>query len=221
MPLLSTDTNDTSLNKNETEPPFTQNEMKKIGKHAFGTLLTNKIPLNQEVESLLDQYRTQFSMKKFIDEFKEKHKVNMTSTTFQYHNTRTNYLNSQKAKRKIDKEEVFRSSIYVNLIPEPKGKLTFEEQMLVDEKKDLIANAKQSSLSEFLNVNTQEYNRKITITNPKIKRELELIHYYGPRYSHCKLCRNKNLDYYQHNEPNQCFKLLSYLKRTRNKNPIA
>ena len=60
-----------------------------------------------------------------------------------------------------------------------------------------------------------EFDKVIEITNPKIKRDLELINYYGPMYTHCKLCNNRNLEFYKNSEPNQTLKLLQYLKKIK------
>jgi len=74
----------------------------------------------------------------------------------------------------------------------------------------------QTTYGPFLNINNQ-YDQEIEIKNPEIKRSLEDINYYGPYFSHCPKCRHKNLDFYQTMEPNQCMKLLSYIKMKRSK----
>ena len=61
----------------------------------------------------------------------------------------------------------------------------------------------------------KEFDKVIEITNPKIKRDLELINYYGPLYTHCKFCNNRNLEFYKNSEPNQTLKLLQYLKKIK------
>ncbi len=50
------------------------------------------------------------------------------------------------------------------------------------------------------------------ITNPQVRRNLELIDYYGAKYVHCKF---SHLEFYENSEVNQCFKLTGYLKKVR------
>ena len=48
--------------------------------------------------------------------------------------------------------------------------------------------------------------------NKKIKRDLELINYFGPHKSNCLVCKKRNMDFYTNSEPKQTMILLNYLK---------
>ena len=121
---------------------------------------------------------------------------------------------------------MFRSSIYSNLMPTGfyKKKIdlntvsSFKEND--SEMNQSISKFKSkvsiTSYGPFLNIDNK-YDKKIEIKNPEIKRSLEDINYYGPYFSHCPICRYKNLDFYQTMEPHQCLKLLNYIKMKRSK----
>ena len=68
--------------------------------------------------------------------------------------------------------------------------------------------------SLFLNV-ANDFDTPIEITNPKIKRDLELINYFGPHNSNCLVCKKRNMDFYTNSEPNQTLILLNYLKKIK------
>ena len=72
----------------------------------------------------------------------------------------------------------------------------------------------KKTTSIFLN-RPYEYDAPLEITNPKIKRDLELINYFGPRYTNCHICRRRNIEFYQNSEPKQTLFLLNYLKRVK------
>ena len=122
-----------------------------------------------------------------------------------------NYRQFLKTRTQNDKEHVLKSSIYYNLISKDSSN-DDDIKLKTSLKKKNLKPLKPSSI--FLNHN-KEFDKVIEITNPKIKRDLELINYYGPLYTHCKLCNNRNLEFYQNSEPNQTLKLLHFLKRIK------
>ena len=93
-----------------------------------------------------------------------------------------------------------------------KDKNNFKFRNTLLRKKLSPINTKSGAFSSKYN---RETNRILEITNPKIKRDLELINYYGPLYTHCKTCNNRNIEFYQNSEPNQTLQLLHFLKRIK------
>ena len=69
----------------------------------------------------------------------------------------------------------------------------------------------------FLDVDDKSFYRKTVIDDPNLKRGLEDVNYFGPYFSHCPMCRNKNLDFYKNMEPDQCMKLLNFIKFKKSK----
>ena len=63
-------------------------------------------------------------------------------------------------------------------------------------------------------------NKLNEINNPIIKKNIESINFYGPYCSFCPTCRNKNIEYYDKMEPNQCLKIINFIKKARNKKSI-
>ncbi len=131
------------------------------------------------------------------------------------------------------KNSMFRSSIYSNLMPT--GAQFFKKRNPTSINTKLSENEKefsnsfynlskskgknktpQTTYGPFLHIDNK-FDKKIEIKNPDIRRSLEDINYYGPYFSHCPICRFKNLDFYQTMEPHQCLKLLSYIKMKRSK----
>lgn len=53
--------------------------------------------------------------------------------------------------------------------------------------------------------------------NPLVNRNLESINFYGPYFSYCPPCYNKNIEYYNNLEVNQCVGLLHHIKKMKTK----
>ena len=112
-----------------------------------------------------------------------------------------NYKQFLKTRTKSDKERVLKSSIYYNLIS------THKNDMKKSESKAKKRKLKPIETGNIFLFHNEEFDKVIEITNPKIKRDLELINYYGPLYTHCKFCNNRNLEFYKNSEPNKTLKL--------------
>ena len=179
--------------------------------HSNEKILDDKL-----ISSKLDEYRTKYDLNKVMKEIKQKEEndkkkkmANIPIPILQIENKDNNYKQFLKTRTQNDKEHVLKSSIYYNLIAKHNNEKNKTKKIY--KKIDLQPIQKENI---FLFHNT-EFDKVIEITNPKIKRDLELINYYGPRYTHCKLCNNRNLEFYKNSEPNQTLKLLHYLKKVK------
>ena len=166
------------------------------------------------ISSKLDEYRTKYDLNKYMYDIKNKRNLDKEKKlnnilTPNPRERETNYRQFLKTRTQNDKEHVLKSSIYYNLISKDNDNMKLSSSL---HKKNLKPIMNPRSL--YLHHNN-EFDKVIEITNPKIKRDLELIDYYGPLYTHCKLCNNRNLEFYQNSEPNQTLKLLHYLKRIK------
>jgi hypothetical protein len=169
------------------------------------------------VSSKLDEYRAKYDLNKCMYEIKNKRMGDMKQKTYTKNliDRDTNYRLYLKTRTHSDKERVLRASIYYNLISNDdmqQSNIPFKSNSL---KKRLKPINKSTSSGSFNFKFNNEFDKVIEITNPKIKRDLELLNYYGPLYTHCKICHNRNLEFYQNSEPNQTLKLLHYLKRRK------
>ena len=164
------------------------------------------------ISSKLDEYRTKYDLNKYMKEIKnkkEEDKNKKLPNIPQIENLeerQSNYMHFLKTRSTNDKERVLKSSIYYNLI----GKHNDDNTKKM--KKIKLKPLQSENIYLFHN---EEFDKVIEITNPKIKRDLELINYYGPLYTHCKFCNNRNLEFYKNSEPNQTLKLLQYLKKIK------
>ena len=171
------------------------------------------------ISSKLDEYRTKYDLEKFMKEIKkqkeeDRKKKNINIPILQNIEERENdYMHFLKTRTTSDKEHVLKSSIYYNLI----AKHNKEEGKDLNKSKKILKkiNLKPLKSENIFLFHNDEFDKVIEITNPKIKRDLELINYYGPLYTHCKLCNNRNLEFYKNSEPNQTLKLLQYLKKIK------
>ena len=130
-------------------------------------------------------------------------------------------------KMKLDKRQrAFRQNIFNNLIP-PKNKKTLKSNSMVNlnpnykfKNMKIKKEENEPKFGPFLNFDHNSFYKKTKISNPIIKKNLEFINYYGPYYSYCPPCLNRNLEYYNNLEPSQCLKLINYIKKFRGKNNI-
>ena len=169
------------------------------------------------VSSKLDEYRAKYDLNKCMYEIKNKRMGDMKQKTYTKNliDRDTNYRLYLKTRTHSDKERVLRASIYYNLISNDdmqQSNIPFKSNSL---KKRLKPINKSTSSGSFNFKYKNNDDKVIEITNPKIKRDLELLNYYGPLYTHCKICHNRNLEFYQNSEPNQTLKLLHFIKRRR------
>ena len=184
----------------------------------------NNILNDKLISSKLDEYRTVYDMDKFMNEIRQKRrKEGKDKELLNYvpdfiTERKNNYREILKIKAQSNKEYVLKNSIYSNLLPEK------DNQTLNNKKNNhrnlslpIIKKLKNKSVKTspiFLNV-PDEFESPMEITNPKIKRDLELINYFGPRYMNCHVCRKRNFEFYQNSEPNQTLLLLNYLKKVK------
>ena len=122
---------------------------------------------------------------------------------------------------KKDKQLSFRQTIYSNFIP---SKITSNANLILNKAKKLnkkkLLQIEESKYGPFLHSNNQLFNKKVTIDNPIIKKNLESINYYGPYYSYCPPCRNKNLEYYKNLEHGKAIELIQFIKKSKKRNTI-
>ena len=62
--------------------------------------------------------------------------------------------------------------------------------------------------------------KKFEIKNKTIEEIVKSINYYGPHFSFCPSCKNKNLQFYNYMEPNQCLELINHIRNYRKSNNL-
>ncbi len=157
---------------------------------------------DKEVLSILDDYNNAFPLK----EKKEDNKK--LSKTFS-----DNFENIKKMK-KNERQEAFRQNIYNKMIP-----LNLKIQSLKN-KNNKINKKQENKFGLYLNLNSEEFDKKIEIKNPIVKKYLESINFYGPYYSYCPPCKNRNMEFYKKMEQEKTIKLIQFIKKARGKSAI-
>ena len=79
-------------------------------------------------------------------------------------------------------------------------------------KKHNVTNT-NSQYGPFLHIVSN--TKKIEIKNKDVKNLVEQCKNYGPFYSHCPSCNNRNMSFYQNMNSEQAMKLLTYIRDNR------
>ena len=176
------------------------------------------------ISSKLDEYRTKFDMNKFMNDIRQKRAREGKDKELLHYvpnfiKEKKNNCREALKQIKSNKENVLKNSIYSNLLPgkgsnQMSNKNINKKRNLSLPKLNKATFSPEKTTSIFLN-RPYEYDAPLEITNPKIKRDLELINYFGPRYTNCHICRRRNIEFYQNSEPKQTLILLNYLKRVK------
>jgi hypothetical protein len=201
----------------------------------------------KEINALMEEYKTTFPIKEKLQELyitsnyykinknkndqitvNDENSENKIINAHQTHNSinsntmsqmkRNTYnsLNSVNKKIVSKKQKTFRQNIFNNLSPSNENTFyTLDKSNLMNINKS--SNIIRKKNAQANNNNTQKI---IEITNPIIKKNVESINNFGPYFSFCPSCRNKNMEFYNNLEPNHCLELIHYIKKIRNKNPL-
>ena len=115
--------------------------------------------------------------------------------------------------RKVDREEAFRNNIFNKLIPQ-----NYRAQSVNHKRIRKRIKFDNSNFGHFLNSNSESFNKKIEIKNPIVKKNLEKINFYGPYYSYCPPCGNKNNEFYNKMDQQNAIELIQFIKKSRENN---
>ena len=121
------------------------------------------------------------------------------------------------------RQNTFRQNIFTNLLPSTdKNVKNFNKNMTgfsscTNFRKKKI-DYKNNSI--FLNSDNDLFDKKININNQAVIKNLEGINFFGPYFSYCPPCGNRNLEFYKNLEPNQCLQIIQQIKKNKGKNII-
>ena len=138
----------------------------------------------------------------------------MTNSLKNFNNTATSnntFFSSIKNQQQFKRKNVFRQNVFNNLIPNSNYSVPKRTQ----ERKKIKIEERPFFVSDH-----QSFIKRVEIANPLIIKNLESINYYGPYFSHCPPCNNRNLDFYKNLEINQCLGIIHHIKKMRMKNTI-
>ena len=220
-------------------------EEKKIGKEEDLSKIDNETKASfqksknkrgmseKDIINLLEEFKTAYPIKlpkeeedqieKIDEQEKKQTKSNLLfSQEFNYNKLLQKNLKYNASdnfhKIRIKRQRAFRQNIFNNLIPPKNAKIIDSNQK--NNMNNFNSYRKLKSMNRttsFLNSDWESFYKKCKISNPIIRRNLENINFYGPYYSYCPPCLNRNLEFYNNLEPNQCLKLIHFIKKTRKK----
>ena len=182
----------------------TVEEAKKIGQSKIND------DIKEELNKFNDNSKENSFRKSHLNSINNSNNNSINNSINNYKNNSLN-LSLRKKKGELTKEEVFKTTIFNNLLP-PEGSKNYISKRV----KDYI----EVDLKKYISNNSEDLYKKIEITNPEVKKRLQDINYWGPFYPYCFIGRNNNMRFYQTMEPNQCIKLLNYIKKVKIKNRI-
>ena len=194
---------------------------------------------DKDIVNLLEEFKLAYPIKPKKEEHEESPENKKKKTTLEEEkknliftrtfNLSSNLLQTKKGyspydnlhKLRAKRQRAFRQNIFNNLL-EPKTNITSNSMINLNSngKFRKIKIKKEEKFGPFLNFDYETFYKKIKINNPVIERHLENINFYGPYYSYCPPCLNRNLEFYNYLEPNQCLKLIQYIRKVRGKKNI-
>ena len=216
---------ETKTDTNKRTDSFVKTKTGHLTQNNFYWGMNDHVLNDKLISSKLDEYRTKYDMNKFMNDIKQrraregKDKELLNYVPNFITERKNNYREILKMKAQSNKEYVLKNSIYSNLLPAKDYNQILNNNLNRNKNLSLpkLTKPKQSqtnSNSIFLNL-PSEFDTPLEITNPKIKRDLELINYFGPRYTNCHVCHRRNIEFYQNSEPKQTLILLNYLKKVK------
>ena len=186
----------------------------------------NKKLNDKFLSSKLDEYRTKYDIDKFTEKVKhaiKEIKIDYDDDIFieraKRNRNRNYYREYLKSKTQNKKRNVLKKAIFSNLIQE-KGEERQFYRTLYDNNNAIgthrfVRNKKYTPFKTISSFGNKENRFENVEMNNKIKRDLELINFFGPHYSNCLVCKKRNMDFYANSEPNQAMILLNYLKKIK------
>ena len=168
--------------------------------------LKNKTLDEKQLNSILNELKNNYP---FNDKLKELFSEKILKT-IDMRNKTINIKNNNKNKSIFKAEKrrnIFRQNIFVNLIPSK----TYKPRRI------------QSAFmkNEYKKDNNIYIKKKYNILNENILNQLESINFFGPYYSYCPPCGNRNIDFYKNLDKKKLVEIVQQIKKMRGKNNIG
>lgn len=176
-----------------------------------------------EVESIFENLKTKYPIKKKLDELYPNYNFDKTKN-----NMKLNVSNKDEKiyslqnlidKSKLNKIKRMERNIYNNLFHKKYKKKNCTQLLKKNDHYKLISKTQKSvPLNSFKigNELKKEFIKK-ELNDSKIFNQLHSINFYGPYFAYCPNCSNNNIKYYKNLERSQCISLLNHIKLDRSK----
>jgi hypothetical protein len=169
-------------------------------------------PIKEKLQNLMDEYTNNTAMHN-MEMSKEnnldinENEINSTQKTNTNNSRISNYFSYIKKINPLNKKE------------RTKIQRSFRQNIFTLD--SLKHNTNNTNLINHKSIkNKFKIKRPIEIKNKTIEKSVKSINYYGPHFSFCPSCKNKNLQFYNYMEPNQCLELINHIKNYRKSNNI-
>ena len=181
-----------------------KNKLKRIKNKSIG---------EKEIFHIFDELHNNFPIKeKLVDLFPKKAIKSIGLENSVIGNKLKRFYPEMKPEKR---RNIFRQNIFVNLIPQkPKNKFNLTSKQY----QSAIFNKghKKSGVNNFI-LNSEFIKKKIDIKNEIVMKQLESINFYGPYYSYCPPCGNRNVDFYKNLDSQTLVSLVQQIKKLRAK----
>ena len=195
--------------------------------------------MDKEINDILEDFKINYPIKNKLQELYDKTNFYSSKNSFNHSMTKDKIGNSSTTKNLransivnsnkngIDLDSKFSRNIFYNTI---KNQQIFKRKNVIRQNvfNNLISNEENiitkstsykapSKLNPIVFSDYKNFTKKIKVKNPLVNRNLESINFYGPYFSYCPPCYNKNIEYYNNLEVNQCVGLLHHIKKMKTK----
>jgi hypothetical protein len=188
---------------------------------------------NQEIHSTRDSDKDNDTKSKtFYDSrnFKTGRNIKNINNTIQNNNYMTHRKNVSIDTNKLSsfptikqkhhkRQNTFRQNIFTNLLPSSSDKIG-KNISGFNSCTDFYKKKPDNKNNIYLNSDNEFFTKKMKINDPFLIKYLESINYFGPYFSYCPPCGNRNLEFYKNLEPNQCLQIIQQIKKNKGKNII-
>ncbi len=195
--------------------------------------------MDKEINDILEDFKINYPIKNKLQELYDKTNFYSSKNSFNHSMTKDKIGNSSTPKNLransivnsnkngIDLDSKFNRNIFYNTIKNQqifKRKNVIRQNVfnnLISNKENIITKSTSykapSKLNPIVFSDYKNFIKKIKVKNPLVNRNLESINFYGPYFSYCPPCYNKNIEYYNNLEVNQCVGLLHHIKKMKTK----
>ena len=189
----------------------------------------------KEINNILEDFKANYPIKQKLKELYEKtnyytssQKNNLNLSKSRDNNTtRNKFSNSfvKTNKNEFDKDLKSNRNIFYKTIKNQqifKRKNVIRQNVfnnLISNRENFMSkstdNKRYSKLKPITFSDYKNFVKKLSIKNPLVDKNLENINFYGPYFSYCPPCYNKNIEYYNNLEINQCLELLHHIRKLK------
>ena len=175
----------------------------------------NKSLNEKDLNYILEQLQNEFPIKdKLIELFPEKllKSIDIKNKAINNRNNNNNYINNYISNYKYPtikpekRRNIFRQNIFVNLISSKSNSINNKPRRV-------------QSAYYFKNENKKNNNlfikKKYKIKDENVMKQLESINFFGPYFSYCPQCGNRNVDFYKNLDNDKLIQIVQQIKKIR------